>query len=304
MAESEDLELCCEWEPFDSYGVRFDVDRKNSRGVLWCYGVFGWDIWADHVLDAMRRAGTLDLLEVHLHTPGGDAHEAVAIANHVRLMARRRIAWIDGACASAGTIVAGECDMRVFSPLSAWMIHPPWSFMIGDGREMISEGQSLLDLENNLIARYVQVSGMPEAEVRQFVLEGKWWYGDEAQAAGWGEVREFETTDIPLELPEDIRAPEQARLNWGMTPKHATARRAGAPLPAPWSQLYKSRRPIQAVQEEIGKAESLIPAKPKQSAPEERQESPPSKSEFGVAQILHSRSKIAKMRSEQLLQSL
>ena len=66
-------------------------------------------------------------IELHIHSDGGDALDGMMIANVLSDHKGRKVAIIDGTCASAATFAAMACDKVKMRSAALMMIHGAWS---------------------------------------------------------------------------------------------------------------------------------------------------------------------------------
>ena len=77
------------------------------------------------MIKSINMAGPMDQIAVHLNSGGGDIYTAIQICNALIMSEADCIAYIEGFCASAATMIALACDAWIMNPLSTFMVHAP-----------------------------------------------------------------------------------------------------------------------------------------------------------------------------------
>lgn len=90
------------------------------------------------VYSTLDAATENDIVEIHLNTPGGQVSSALQIVNAISLCKATTIAICHADVASAGTMIALNCDKVQITPHNRWMIHAP-SYGVNGHMQTISE---------------------------------------------------------------------------------------------------------------------------------------------------------------------
>lgn len=125
-------------------------------------------------------------IEMHLHSPGGDIYEGLAIYNGL-LQARKRgnvSIVIDGLAASAASFIAmaaspGQLEI---SPHARMMIHDGFCMAIGNSADMRELADQLDAESDNIAGIYADRTGKPAAYWRG-KMQAETWYTDEQAVA-------------------------------------------------------------------------------------------------------------------------
>jgi len=127
-------------------------------------------------------------IELHMHSPGGDIYEGLAIYNGL-LQARQRgnvQVVIDGLAASAASFIAMAATpgMLEVAPHSRVMIHDGFCMAIGNAADMRELANQLDQESDNIAGIYADRTGKPQAYWRD-KMQAETWYTDvEAVAEG------------------------------------------------------------------------------------------------------------------------
>ncbi len=150
--------------PIDSWGAPFGVA-------------------ASEVASALDSAGDADI-EMHVHSPGGDAFEGLAIMNLLRQHSGTVSLIVDGLAASAASIVAMGADTVTMVPGSQMMIHDASALAIGQADDMREAATMLDSISSNAADQYAAKSGKSSGEMRTAMKATTWFKAQEAVDAG------------------------------------------------------------------------------------------------------------------------
>lgn len=167
-------------------------------------GIVGVDITPATLREQLIGAGDLD---IRLHSPGGDVHDGIAVHNLLRdhRRAGHRVSiTVTGLAASMATYIAMASDEIRVEDNAVWMIHNPWTFVLGDYRDMRKSGDILDALTRVLGNAYAARTGQPLDAVRRAMDDETWLYGADIVAEGWADVL-IPAGDGP-ETPDDALA--------------------------------------------------------------------------------------------------
>lgn len=102
------------------------------------------------IINALNNAGSTDQFIFHLNTPGGNIDSAIQIVNAILQSEATCYAWIEGFCASAGTMIALACDGWLMNRLSIFMVHAPTLGNYGKFNEYTASGDFFKKWARNL----------------------------------------------------------------------------------------------------------------------------------------------------------
>lgn len=150
------------------------------------------------LLDLMETVDDNDEYEVRINTYGGDLFAALAFMSILK--DKNVTAYVDGVCASAGTVISSKANRALMNKDGFLFIHNPFSFMIGDYRTMEEESKALEKASSNLANMYAAKSKATGKNVdaktfREMMDNEKWLSGEEALELGLVD----ELFDKPLE---------------------------------------------------------------------------------------------------------
>lgn len=115
---------------------------------------------------------------VHINSPGGDVMAGAEIYSALRehsLNGRGTVTVIvTGLAASAASVVAMAGDEILMHPVAYMMIHNPWTFAMGDAKELRKTAKVLDVISEGLISAYEQRTGKSRDELKR-MLENETW---------------------------------------------------------------------------------------------------------------------------------
>lgn len=157
---------------------------------IFLYDVIGDDWYGDGAAtakglrDELSRIDAEEPVTLRINSPGGDVMEAVAM---VELLGQHRgevTAKIDGMAASAASFLAATIGKVTMAKGGLYMIHNPWSIVVGEADDMRREADVLDKVRENLAAQYESRSKLSYDDVVAAMNAETWYTADEALAAG------------------------------------------------------------------------------------------------------------------------
>lgn len=169
---------------------RWFTMRALRRGVaeIAIYDeIGGWGITAREFSDELKGYGDLSLINLHIHSPGGDVFEGMAIYNLLVNHPARVEVTVDGLAASMGSVIAMAGDQITMPENAMMMVHRPWGIQGGDADEMRRYAELLDKVESNLVSAYTKKTGLSDEEVREMLAAETWFTGPEAVERGFAD---------------------------------------------------------------------------------------------------------------------
>lgn len=164
--------------------------RNVRRGVaeIAIYDeIGGWGITAREFSDELKMYADVSLIDLHIHSPGGDVFEGMAIYNLLVNHPARVEATIDGLAASMGSVVAMAADTITIPENAMMMVHRPWGIQGGDADEMRRYADLLDKVESNLVSAYTKKTGLSDDVIRELLADETWLTGPEAVERGFAD---------------------------------------------------------------------------------------------------------------------
>ncbi len=211
-----------------------DDDSTDQSGTgptkLFIYSdIGGWfGVWPE---DIVRELASIPGdIELHLHSPGGDAFDGVAIYNAFKQHPGKVYGSVDGLAASAASVIAMACDDLKMSKGSQLMIHDAWGFAQGPAEDM-GKMQTFLDKISNSIAEVYADRAGGSAEDWRTAMKAESWYTDK-EAVEAGLATRIETAAAAAKNHWDLKVFNHAGRAEAPTPPMPGGRRPAGPLSA------------------------------------------------------------------------
>lgn len=165
------------------YSIRNFVDQPN-RAAIYIYEEIGY--WGTNANEFVQQLNTLnvDLLDVHINSPGGEVDDGIAIFNALRQHRAQVTVYIDGLAASAASFIAMAGDEVLISEFAQVMIHDAMGIEFGNAAEMRAFADILDRYSDNIAGIYTQRAGGTAEQWREAMRVETWYTGAEAVTAG------------------------------------------------------------------------------------------------------------------------
>jgi len=109
----------------------------------------------------------------------------MAIYNAIKRHPATVTTEVDGIAASMASIIALAGDTVNMSELALFMVHEPFSMVMGNADDMRAEADLLDKVADQGVAIYAGASNLNEADIRAAMSAETWYTSDEALAAGF-----------------------------------------------------------------------------------------------------------------------
>ena len=164
----------------------FNLAKNGDSASLYIYDVISadWGVSALSVIEAINQAGDVQMLNVHINSPGGDVFEGRAIMAAIAAFRGKTVAQIDSLCASAATSIALACNEIRMSEGAFFMIHNASGFAWGDKTDLRNTADVLEKIEGAIVNDYTSRTGKPEQEIREKMQAETWFTAQEALEYG------------------------------------------------------------------------------------------------------------------------
>lgn len=135
---------------------------------------------------------------MRLHSYGGDVYDGQAIYNTLRRSAARVRVEIDGAAMSAASFIAMAGDEIAMAENAIFMIHDPWTVVMGNARDMRDMADSMDKVRDTITGVYHSRTLLPVNDINAWMAAETYFDADEALAVG------FATEVIPNKGINDL----------------------------------------------------------------------------------------------------
>lgn len=181
----------------------FEIRNKTATSAeILIYSAIGSSMWEDS-LSAKQFSKELDALgtsvkeiTVRINSPGGDVFDGITIYERLKQHPAKIKVIIDGLAASIASIIALAGDEVVIADGGFYMVHLPWTWAMGNRKDLDSTVNLLMKLEEQMINIYAKKSKKSHNEIRKWLEEETWFNSDQAIENGFADDKTSETLSI------------------------------------------------------------------------------------------------------------
>lgn len=172
------------------------------------FDFIGSDFWAEGVTPRgfaamLAKAGNAKRIVVRVNSPGGDVADGTTIYNLLRSEERTVRIEVQGLAASMASVIAMAGDEVVMAEGSLFMIHNPWSFAIGDAKEMEKTAELLDKIKSNMLDIYMRRANVSREKVAEMMDDETWMTPVEAVKYGFADSVIGADAEAVAALPSD-----------------------------------------------------------------------------------------------------
>lgn len=215
----------------------FRMKSSGNKAVdIYIYDEIGyWGVTARQFASNLKSFGDIDLINLHIHSPGGDVFDGIAIYNLLDSHPASKTVYIDGLAASMASIIAMVGNPIIMPENAMMMIHKPWGITGGDAEDMRKYADLLDKVESVLIPAYAKKTGKTTEELASMLSEETWMTAQECAEHGFADqltpaVQAM--ARINSKRLEEFSAMPNSLKNMILKPK-AQTQTAPQPAPAP-----------------------------------------------------------------------
>lgn len=162
--------------------------KEDQTADIYIYDeIGGWGISARRFTEDLLSLGNLSHINLHIHSPGGEVFDGIAIYNQLKNHSATITVYIDGLAASMASVISMVGDTVIMPKNAMMMIHKPWGVSWGDANDMREYADLLDKLENVLIPAYVAKTGKTTEEITAMLEQETWLDGDECVEHGFAD---------------------------------------------------------------------------------------------------------------------
>lgn len=163
--------------------------KANDTAEISIYDEIGyWGITAKSFSKDLKALGNnLKQINLHIHSPGGDVFDGIAIYNLLKNHPANVTVYIDGLAASMASVIAMAGNEVIMPENAMMMIHKPWGIQGGDAEDMRKYADLLDKVENTLIPAYASKTGKTPEELAEMLSAETWLNGKECVEQGFAD---------------------------------------------------------------------------------------------------------------------
>ena len=170
-------------------GSAYSIKAKGSAAEIFLYGDVG-DSWfggvtAKQFADDLKAAGSVDTIDLHINSPGGDVFDGLAIYRLLVDHKARVIVHIDGLAASIAAVIAMAGNEIRMSQSGFLMVHNAWGVAMGSAADMRTMADLLDKTTASIRDVYVSRTGKPESQMAEWMDAETWFSAQEALDNGF-----------------------------------------------------------------------------------------------------------------------
>ena len=163
--------------------------KANATAEISIYDEIGfWGVSAASFAQDLKDCGNnLKQINLHIHSPGGDVFDGIAIYNLLKNHPANVTVYIDGLAASMASVIAMAGNEVIMPENAMMMIHKPWGIQGGDAEDMRKYADLLDKVENTLIPAYANKTGKTPEELAEMLSAETWLNGKECVEQGFAD---------------------------------------------------------------------------------------------------------------------
>ncbi|ORM95725.1 ClpP-like prohead protease/major capsid protein fusion protein [Pantoea cypripedii] len=160
----------------------------ESAADIYIYDEIGyWGVTAQSFAASLKALGDIDHINLHIHSPGGDVFDGIAIYNLLNAHSATKTVYIDGIAASMASVIAMVGNPIIMPENAMMMIHKPWGITGGDANDMRDYADLLDKVEAVLIPSYAKKTGKTTEELAGMLGEETWMTAQECIEHGFAD---------------------------------------------------------------------------------------------------------------------
>jgi ATP-dependent protease ClpP protease subunit len=161
------------------------MEAGSKDQIIDVIGVIGWEVWFTAMRDMLKAIpDTVERVVFDIYSPGGDVWEGNAIIHEIGKLKQKTVARVQVA-ASMATLIALACEEREIADNGRWLIHNPWTAVMGDAASLEKRAKELRDCEMEAAAFYAKRTGKTPDEMLKLMAEERWLTAKETKEMGF-----------------------------------------------------------------------------------------------------------------------
>lgn len=126
--------------------------------------------------DDLKALGDVDLINLHINSPGGSVFDGISIFNQLKQNKANVNVYIDGLAASIASVIAMSGDTIYMPSNSMLMIHNPWTMAVGNAQELRKQADDLDKVGETAVTTYLERSNgkIDDQQLRQLMDDETW----------------------------------------------------------------------------------------------------------------------------------
>jgi len=201
-------------------------NKAETESTVYLYDEIGFfGVMAEDFVKDLAAIST-PIIHLRVNSPGGSVFDGTAIYNAIKHHPSKIVAHIDGLAASIASLAVMAADEIHMAENAFFMIHQPWSIVMGNSETMREEADLLDKVGGSIIKTYVDRSIIDEKTVIEMMDKETWMTAEEALENGFIDVVDENKKDekaraslfdlsvfanVPAQLKGEHKQPPTAR---------------------------------------------------------------------------------------------
>lgn len=169
--------------------MSYRIHAAGKKAEIFIYDSIGEDFFggvsAKQVVDDIKSFGRVDVINVHLNSPGGEVFAGITMFNVLKQHPARIEVDIDGLAASIASIVAMAGDTVRMAKNAMLMIHDPMSFAIGTSEDFRTKAALMDQVKDNMVKTYAEKTGLTSEKIGELMSAETWMQAGDARELGF-----------------------------------------------------------------------------------------------------------------------
>lgn len=134
------------------------------------------DTSASGFRDALKSLGDINVINLHINSPGGSVFQGIAIYNMLKQNKAKVNVFIDGVAASIASVIAMSGDAIFMPSNSMMMIHNPYTEAVGNADELRKAASDMDQITKASVETYLEKAGdkLDEKTLRELMDAETW----------------------------------------------------------------------------------------------------------------------------------
>lgn len=182
--------------------LRYEMKVDGESADIDVYGVIGGffgDVTAQSFRSDLKNAGNVKQINLHVHSPGGNVFEGMAMYEMLRSHPAKVITYVDGLAASMGSVLMFAGEERHIVENGWVMIHNPSATVHGTAKDLRKSAEVAQKMQDKFINLYESNTSLTKEEIEQYMEDEAMFSAEEALEHGFA-------THIDGESEVDIAA--------------------------------------------------------------------------------------------------
>lgn len=179
-------------------------------------GQIGEDWWsgdgttAKSFIDEVEALGSIDLINLHINSPGGDVADGLTIFNYLRNHKAKVIVSIESQAASIASVIAMSGDEVVMGVGATIMVHNPWTWASGNANDFRKLANDLDTITAGLIDSYAYKTGKSSEDIKVLLDDETYMTAKEAVDLGFADREDVELKAAASANMNEVKIKAQA----------------------------------------------------------------------------------------------